>query len=292
MPTPKRKVAKAPRGVKEVECSFFVLDWPPERGLAPSLGFCCLWGEPSGSFSGVGPPSFLLRLSPFLNFRRKGGESFGSAMSRQRDILPLPSFDLNLFDRNLVSRSISRRLSRKNRTVEWANDGIHTLHRLGCGISKRPLDAGPPGAGTRAAVAHIHHAYASLGKPPDSITFEGALSELLSGAGYYNDSRVDIAPYDKDRVSWPDKGAIPVPLAAHLDKADCENLANWESFMLRDKQDFRQHISNSKTCKPYCDPSLFASRKTYADFLLRRSKTTAAQWTHTHPPHFTAGLTP
>ena len=39
--------------------------------------------------------------------------------------------------------------------------------------------------------------------------------------------------------------------------------------MLRDKQDFRQHISNSKTCKPYCDPSLFASRKTYADFLLR-----------------------
>ena len=171
-------------------------------------------------------------------------------MSRQRDILPLPNFEPFIFDCKTVSRSVCRRLTRKNHSIPWAHEGIHSLNRLGSGVSERPSGLGNIGAGGRTAMAHIGESYAALGNPPDSISPEGALSELLSNSGYYHDSRVDVIPYDKDRVSWPDKGAKPVPLAAHLGKADCEYLANWESSMLRDSQDYHHHVAQNRNCKP------------------------------------------
>ena len=108
-------------------------------------------------------------------------------------------------------------------------------------MSGRPSQLGAIGAGTRAALAHVCESYASLGNPPTEITPEGALSELLSNSGFYHDCRVDIVPYDKDRVSWPMIGSRPVPLVDNLDMADCKNLVNWESYMLRDKDDYHHH---------------------------------------------------
>ena len=55
--------------------------------------------------------------------------------SRQRDVLPLPCLDKHMFSHKHVSRSICRRLSRKNKSVEWINDGISGLNRLG-GVAK------------------------------------------------------------------------------------------------------------------------------------------------------------
>lgn len=98
---------------------------------------------------------------------------------------------------------------------------------------------------------------------------EGALTELFSSAGYYNTTQADIVPYEKDRVSWPESGSVPIPLERGLDKADIKHLTNWESYMLRDKEDYRQHVQNNHTHKPYCDPSLFASQETYSDCLER-----------------------
>ena len=50
---------------------------------------------------------------------------------RQRDIFPIPTFDNISYDRHAVSHCTRKRLSRKNKVLAWANEGITVLNRVG-----------------------------------------------------------------------------------------------------------------------------------------------------------------
>ena len=80
---------------------------------------------------------------------------------RQRDILPLPPVPVHVFDRKGVSRSIARRLNRKNKCIEWINDGIPVLNRLG-GDGRTPDPTARRGKGSTMAMQHICSAYNDL----------------------------------------------------------------------------------------------------------------------------------
>ena len=54
-----------------------------------------------------------------------------------------------------------------------------------------------------------------MGRPPEGMTRQGALSELLAGRGYLGESASTVAPLDIDLLSLPRAGS-PVPLAALL----------------------------------------------------------------------------
>ena len=186
---------------------------------------------------------------------------------RQRDIFPIPTFDNISYDRHAVSHCTRKRLSRKNKVLAWANEGITVLNRVG---SDLPLSASnkPSGASILAA-QNILNAYKSMPPPPADFCSEGALTELLNTSGFYTSCRTDIQSYAKDLVSWPSAGAKAVELQHHLDGANRELLLDWRTAMLRTPQDFTQYIANSTPLKPYIDPELAGSPLSYSGFLER-----------------------
>ena len=50
---------------------------------------------------------------------------------RQRDVFPIPLIPKHSFVYREVSHSIRKRLNRKNKVVEWANEGIDILNLVG-----------------------------------------------------------------------------------------------------------------------------------------------------------------
>ena len=153
--------------------------------------------------------------------------------ARQRDVLPMPPLDLYSLDRNCLSRCSIRRLTRTNKNRSWANEGIGVLNQLGCDRGAQvPSPSSPLSQGTFRAREHVAKAYGSLERPPDSLSSEGALSELLADASFYSDCRNDILPYAQDKVSWPARGSKPVSLVDRLAPADRKLLQNWDSNML------------------------------------------------------------
>ena len=186
---------------------------------------------------------------------------------RQRDIFPIPTFDNISYDRHAVSHCTRKRLSRKNKVLAWANEGITVLNRVG---SDHPWSASnkPSGASILAA-QNILNAYKSMPPPPADFCSEGALTELLNTSGFYTSCRTDIQSYAKDLVSWPSAGAKAVELQHHLDGANRELLLDWRTAMLRTPQDFTQYIANSNPLKPYIDPELAGSPLSYSGFLER-----------------------
>ena len=199
--------------------------------------------------------------------------------ARQRDVLPMPPFELHSFDRNCLSRCSIRRLTRKNKILSWANEGIGVLNQLGCGQGTQvPLPSSHLSQGTFRAREHVAKAYGSLERPPDSLSSEGALSALLANAGFYSDCRNDILPYAQDKVSWPARGSKPVSLVDGLAPADRKLLHNWDSYMLRDSDDYHTHISTHHVYKPYCDPELMRDPTSYGKFLQRLHDAGMLRW--------------
>ena len=186
---------------------------------------------------------------------------------RQRDIFPIPAFGKLDFDRQSVSHCTRKRLTRKNKILSWADEGIAVLNRVGCD-HPAPLISKPSAASVLAA-ENIFHAYKSMPPPPSGFCAEGALSELLNSSGFYTSSRTDIQSYAKDLVSWPARGAKAVELQHHLDRANSELLLDWRTAMLRSPQDYTQYIANSKPLKPYIDPELADHPSTFSEFLTR-----------------------
>ena len=167
-------------------------------------------------------------------------------LPRQRDILPLPTFDAIQFDRLSISRSSARRLHRKNKNIQWANSGIAALNALGGDGKSAPDSSSCLNSGSIAALRHIEESYSNMGDPHDStLTPEGAFRELLGGSSFYTEERADILPYAKELVSWPDIGTSPCRLEAGLCPADRVRLADWKSSSLRSDDDYRELIRKS-----------------------------------------------
>ena len=113
-------------------------------------------------------------------------------------------------------------------------------------------------------------AFNDMGRPPADLSAEGALQELLGRQAWYDQVRADLAPYAKDRVSWPPVGTCPVSLAHHLPAADSHRLSHWESHLLKTDGP-TSHSHNPKQqntiTKPYNDPILTHDRKSYGGFI-------------------------
>ena len=130
---------------------------------------------------------------------------------RQRDVLPIHAFDYHNFDRRSVSHCVRKSLTRKNKCLSWANEGVSVVNRIGADYPV-PVSSNPGNASILAA-QNIFHAYRQMPPPPTSLTSEGALTELLTSSGYYTCDRTDIRPYSKESISWPAQGSQAVELA-------------------------------------------------------------------------------
>ena len=205
-------------------------------------------------------------------------------LSRQRGVFPLPSgyFCENVLDRSShLCRAVRRRLVRNNKPCEWKNDAIEALNSLS-GISESEIAADHSlGLGTKTALSNIDIAINGLGSPPPGLTSEGALAELLRSSSVYSDSRIDVAPYAKDRVSWPPIGSTPCALVAGLSEADSSWLSDWRAHMLKSNDVCTGTTTShhdSMPFKPHSDRSLFSSPKVYGDFLDRLSAAGMINW--------------
>ena len=97
---------------------------------------------------------------------------------RQRDLFPLPSFDKHILDTQPVSRSIRRRIQKKNNNIDWANEGVRTLNHLS-GVQSTDSDSCvAPNASSAESSQHLFDAYADMPPPDSELSPEGALSEL------------------------------------------------------------------------------------------------------------------
>jgi len=186
---------------------------------------------------------------------------------RQRDVFPIPMIPTHNFVYKDVSHSTRKRLNRKNKIVEWANEGLDVLNVVGTDeLHSSPTQ---PSLASSMAREQIHAAYAALPPPPEGLSREGALSELLASGGFYSENRTDIQPHAKDRVSWPASGSKAVSLLNGVCPADRKLLHNWGSYMLRSNDDYHHHIAKNPKIKPYVDPQLSGNPSIYADFLTR-----------------------
>ena len=174
---------------------------------------------------------------------------------RQRDLFPLPFLEECPLDtRAGLCRTTARRVSRKNKSLEAANDAILAINQLG-------------GRGDQCGGCI----------PADREYFsepEGALRELLGASGLYEGAGAHVAPYAKDKVSWPEVGSSPLALVDGLPQADSDRLQKWASRMLRDPSEAealrgaRRPDCDAPTAIPIFSPSLPCTL-TFADNMAR-----------------------
>ncbi|CAK0893446.1 unnamed protein product, partial [Prorocentrum cordatum] len=191
--------------------------------------------------------------------------------ARQRDIFPLPPLcrdHVCAAGRRDLSRVTRRRGEATKHILDWGDDCIDALNDLH-GHQDRP--AAPAHAGQRHAVEHVESRVRALGKPPPEAGFrEGALRELLAGAGIYQTGDLSSRrPYVKESISWPSPDAQPVPLCACLGEAESEWLGRWQSTLLRPDQPTAAERAEFCPAGPFFDPSLFSKPLLYADFVAK-----------------------
>ena len=187
--------------------------------------------------------------------------------ARQRDLFPLPFLEECPLDaRAGLCRTTARRVSRKNKSLEAANDAILAINQLG-GRGEHPSSLFPPPAIATVASQRIGEIFLKASPPPaDLPSPEGALRELLGASGLYEGAGAHVAPYAKDKVSWPEVGSSPMALVDGLPQADSERLTNWASHMLRDPSEAEALRAKAGLRRAHCDPDLFSSPAVYADF--------------------------
>ena len=193
-----------------------------------------------------------------------------SSPPRERGLFPLPVLLGQCFDHEQkVSRSVTRRILKKNHRLSWCNDGINALNELAGFKNLLPTEV-PRSKVVSEVVDKIRHQYFSLPElPSDMPTAEGALSELLCNSSVYSDERSDILPYDPSNLSLPDPGAEPIDLSSAVKSSEAPFFMEGGAAMLRSDSEASELQHKLGLNNPYCDPVLFGSVSTYSDFLSR-----------------------
>lgn len=94
-----------------------------------------------------------------------------------------------------------RRVLRSHHTTGLVNEALGCLNEMFCGYDVGEV-AGQRSAAQESAVAMVARAAQRLGKPPECMSGQGALRELLSRRGYA-DEPVALAPIKLDLLSLP-----------------------------------------------------------------------------------------
>ena len=121
--------------------------------------------------------------------------------------------------------------------------------------------------GQTLALDRIDSVYKRIPPPPSSLSPAGAFRELCGTASRYKPcDATNTAPYDKELISWPPVGTVPVSTIGSLEGADRHLIEGWEQHVL-EGADARKKYSNS-FCrpKPFLDPTLTRRSLVYAVF--------------------------
>ena len=144
---------------------------------------------------------------------------------RQCDLFLLPFLEECPLDtRAGLCRTTARRVSRKNKSLEAANDAILAINQLG-GRGEHPSSHFPPPAIAVAASQRVGDILLKASPPlADLASPEGALRELLGASGLCEGAGAHVAPYAKDKVPWPEVRSSPMVLVDGLPQADSDRL--------------------------------------------------------------------
>lgn len=136
------------------------------------------------------------------------------AAGRQRDVLPLPTpYPTVGVDRWAnASKTMRRRLARRNHWQRWCNDGVVSLNELACGSLPTDMASCSSSSSSRVVqnetLARLGEAYKAMDRPPPDLFPARAFFELCSAACPRADSGKGPIPYGSAPVALPDGDAL------------------------------------------------------------------------------------
>ena len=189
---------------------------------------------------------------------------------RQRDLLPLPEVKLlgrcdDETSELRSSRSSRRRLLARQHTAELAESAVTALNEMYCGPDGRKCVHAHPSAAQTASLDFLLNEARDLGPPPDDLSCQGALTELLAKHSY-SGTPVTVAPFDVDEISLPPAGGRPVDIVQAAGESGRKIVEGLLSKVLPPEQ-ARAKLEAAGLKKAYSDPIFKRKPQVYARFL-------------------------
>ena len=190
---------------------------------------------------------------------------------RQRDLLPLPEGVLLASasgqPQGQFCRTTARRALRRHHAAVLAEEAVATLNELYGNSANDVGVQSSPTAAQAESLTRIHQAAQQFGQPPEGMTGEGALRELLAKTGYDGEPST-LVPLDVDALSLPSPGFTPVALEEIGGGFGRKVVERLEEKLLPDIQG-EENIKKTGLRRPYSDPVLRRRPRVYARFLRR-----------------------
>lgn len=168
------------------------------------------------------------------------------------------------------SRSSKRKVAVRDHLLEWADGAISALNSLYRGnefVADVDCAGKTASLAQKCSVQRIFDLVKSMGKPPQDITGQGALSELRAKLGYDGEPTT-LARLQEDLVSLPADGSQPAPLENILGCGAHFPCSLLESKVLPPGA-VKELKAQCSLKSPYFDPHLKYSRRAYASFVRR-----------------------
>lgn len=193
---------------------------------------------------------------------------------RNRDIFPLPLLAGPRDGRVGACRAVARRVARRRRITEQVNMAILALNSMffggeGGGFQKTVSDVSSLPLCQRETIRSLVKDVQSFGAPPPSASRSGALVALRASSSGYGEPEAgvgDVVGIRLDRLSLPSGRVAGVDLGESLEDPLRTMVTDYESWMLKDADEWQSISDEAVRFKCYDDPIL-ADRRSYLDFL-------------------------
>ena len=193
-----------------------------------------------------------------------------------RDVLPLPFLESEASS-GVGGRSRVRRRCRRAHVREWANETIAALNEMHAGRSDVKPSGLRPSLVQHMSLERIRRAVEALGPPPAGVTRQGALSELLARHGY-DGKCVTAVPLDLSRISLPEAGTRPVPLASLFGRSDKKLIKDFIRDKVLSTENAARKLEETGLRAPYMDPGLRRDQRRYGELLRRMDACGMISW--------------
>ena len=195
---------------------------------------------------------------------------------RDRDVFPLPVFEVTDVVNTTLSRTVRRRLLKKQWRLKRVNHAILALNSL---FSGEPFDSPCKVCSSldalplvkADALRRIFEAVNSLGDCPPDASCQGAIDALRATSTAYCEPEPgvgDVVAMKLSAMSLPSGLRDGVDMLATFESPTREVVENFEDQMLQDASEWSHICETAASLKPYNDPSLHCRRQ-YVKFLGR-----------------------
>eukprot|EP00438_Fugacium_kawagutii_P026390 Skav226557 [mRNA] locus=scaffold1427:78867:80645:+ [translate_table: standard] len=207
---------------------------------------------------------------------------------RNRDIFPLPFVADEAGVSKRVSRSVLRRLLKRDAINGRVNMAVESLNSMWFGgkakyqrthiedVSSLPLCQ-------REALEHIRQCVLKLGPPPADASSQGALSALRAPCSGYEEPVAgvgSVVDMDLGKLSLPSGAVAGVNLVDGLEGTVQNMVIHFEDYLLKDADSWTNCEDLVDTVTPYDDP-LLKDRVGYLEFLRHLHQHGILGYTHT-----------